>query len=457
MKISKQKDFEDINISKDDFPRELIVFGLVPGIIHEINNSLASSMASSELLQGEISTLRKNTKENKINIKLVNHIEKLSKFNKKNNPKIQNIIDLLMRKELSLLKEQYENNTIEDSKFVHLDNLLSLNLKSVKRIDLILKAFRKLITYDDDINLIDVNEVLKNSILILKDQLNVKYNILEDYSKIPLVNFSFHKLNYSIICIVLRIIELVDTGELLFKTFESEENINIQIQLKNESILEYGMDSIIKGNKSKVDLLLVNKVLENIGATFDILTSEDTLDSELKKEIGEGIIFHIKIKKDLKDNSVIRNQMILNIQTQENISVPELIPKNIESNGKFKNILIVDDDPQTLLSLFSYIKHHDLHNKVFIAKNAETGIKQFKERDFSLVICDYKLPRMNGVNFLSQIKNEYPNTKRVLITGFLNDELKEEAMNNASVTTIIEKPWTNENIRKLMQELLEQK
>jgi len=232
MKTPKQKDFEDMDISKDDFSRELIVFELVPGIIHEINNSLASSMASSELLQGEISTLRKYTKENKINIKLINHIEKLSKFNKKNNPKIQNIIDLLMRKEFSLLKEQYENNNIEDSKFVHLDNLLSLNLNSVKRIDLIIKAFRRLITYEDDINLIDVNEVLKNSILILKDQLNVKYNILEDYSKIPLVNFSFHKLNYSIICIVLRIIELVDTGELLFKTFESEENINIQIQLK---------------------------------------------------------------------------------------------------------------------------------------------------------------------------------------------------------------------------------
>jgi len=149
--------------------------------------------------------------------------------------------------------------------------------------------------------------------------------------------------------------------------------------------------------------------------------------------------------------------MIPNIQTQENISLPELSSKNIESNGKFKNILIVDDDPQTLLSLFSSIKRHDLHNKVFIAKNAETGIKQFKERDFSLVICDYRLPRMNGLNFLSQIKNEYPNTKRVLITGLLNDELKEEAMNNASVTTIIEKPWTNENIRKLIQELLEQK
>ena len=169
------------------------------------------------------------------------------------------------------------------------------------------------------------------------------------------------------------------------------------------------------------------------------------------------IIFHIKIKKDLKGNFVLRNEMIPAIQTQENISFHELIPNNIKSNTKSKNILIIDDDPQTLLSLFSSVKRHDFNNKVFIAKNANAGIKQLKERDFCLVICDYKLPGMNGVNFLTKIKNEYPTTKRVLITAFLNNKLKEEAMNKAEVNHIIEKPWANENITKLIQGLLEQK
>ena len=458
MKDFTEKYLEDIRASKDDFSRELIIYlDLVPGIIHEINNSLSSSMVSTELLQGELVNLKKQIKENSINIKLINHIEKLSKFNKKNNPKIQNIIDLLLKEEILLLKNQFKKNNIEDVKFDRLDNLLSLNLNGVKKIDLILKAFRRLISYEDDIDLIDVNEVLKNSILILKDQLNVKYTVSEDYSEIPLVNSSFHKLNYSIICILLRIIELMDTGELLFKTYESEDNVDIQIQLKDENISKYDLSSIIKGDKSKVDLFLVNKILENIGATLDILTSGDKLDSELENHIIEQLIFHIKIKKDLKGNFVLRNQMIPAIQTQENISFHELIPNNIESNNKSKNILIVDDDPQTLLSLFSSVKRHDFNNKVFIAKNADAGTKQLKERDFCLVICDYKLPGMNGVNFLTKIKNEYPTTKRVLITAFLNNKLKEEAMNKAEVNHIIEKPWANENITKLIQGLLEQK
>ena len=63
------KEYGDVTISKDDLSREsIIILDLIPGIVHEINNSLASAMASTEVLQEEMIKLRKETSENNINL-----------------------------------------------------------------------------------------------------------------------------------------------------------------------------------------------------------------------------------------------------------------------------------------------------------------------------------------------------------------------------------------------------
>ncbi|MFA7691247.1 MAG: response regulator, partial [Methanofastidiosum sp.] len=127
-----------------------------------------------------------------------------------------------------------------------------------------------------------------------------------------------------------------------------------------------------------------------------------------------------------------------------------------KEKGNSKNILIIDDNPQTLVSLFLSLKNLDLINKVIIAKNAEAALEQFQEHNFNLVISDYKLPGMNGIDLLSYIKDKYPDTTRVLITGFLDKSLKEEAETKASVKLIIEKPWARDSLDRLIQEIIEQ-
>ncbi len=264
------KEYENMTISKEDLSREsIIILDLVPGIIHEINNSLTSAMASTEVLQEEMIKLRKDANGNNININLVNHIEKLSTLNNNGTLKNQNIIKALLKEEINTLKDQCNKKNIEDSKFDILQNILDLNMRSGKKIDLIVKAFRKLVYFEGNINLIDVNEVVNTSILLLEEQLKNRYTIREDFSELPLVSFNFHQLNYIIVCILLKTIELMNSGELHFKTFETDSDVHILIQLNAGEISQKNLD-IMSNQESKIDIGSINKLLQHRGGTLDI-------------------------------------------------------------------------------------------------------------------------------------------------------------------------------------------
>jgi len=459
------KEYGDVTISKDDLSREsIIILDLIPGIVHEINNSLASAMASTEVLQEEMIKLRKETSENNININLVNHIEKLSSLNKNGALKNQNIIAALLKEEINTLKDQCHKKNSEDPKFDLLQNLLNLNMRSAKRIDLIVKAFRKLVYFEDDINLIDVNEVVNTSILLLEEQLKNRYTIREDFSKLPLVSFNFHQLNYIIICILLKTIELMNSGELHFKTFETDSDVHIIIQLNAGEISQKSLDILPnqKNQESKIDICSINKLLQSRGGTLDIKKLNEKLNLDFKNEMSAGLLFDIKLDKTTINSNLDKNMVSKVIMDEYNLNEKEFQEFNLDlpleinkEKGNSKNILIVDDNPETLVSLFLALKNLDLINKVIIAKNAEAALEQFQELNFNLVISDYKLPGMNGINFLSCVKDRYPDTTRVLITAFLNNSLKEEAETKAAVKLIIEKPWARESLDRLIQEIVE--
>lgn len=86
-------------------------------------------------------------------------------------------------------------------------------------------------------------------------------------------------------------------------------------------------------------------------------------------------------------------------------------------------ILLVEDDP-FLLSMYS--AKFELENfEVFIADNGETGLKIAKEERPGLILLDIKLPKMNGFEVLSALKDN-ENTKNILVILLTNVSQKEE-------------------------------
>lgn len=80
------------------------------------------------------------------------------------------------------------------------------------------------------------------------------------------------------------------------------------------------------------------------------------------------------------------------------------------------HILIIDDDKDICLVLSKFLKKNNY--EVDVAHTGEEGLKQLRNTDYALVLCDYRLPDMNGVETLRKIKLLQPTTAVIIITGY---------------------------------------
>jgi two-component system response regulator HydG len=80
------------------------------------------------------------------------------------------------------------------------------------------------------------------------------------------------------------------------------------------------------------------------------------------------------------------------------------------------NVLIIDDDQDICGVLSKFLKKNKY--EVGVAHNGEDGLKELCASDYSLVLCDYRLPDMTGVETLQKIKLQRPRTAVIIITGY---------------------------------------
>jgi two-component system response regulator HydG len=79
-------------------------------------------------------------------------------------------------------------------------------------------------------------------------------------------------------------------------------------------------------------------------------------------------------------------------------------------------ILVIDDDKDICLVLSRFLKKNNY--EVDVAHNGEEGLKLLRSNDYTLILCDYRLPDMNGVEALRKIKLLRPHTAVIIITGY---------------------------------------
>lgn len=112
---------------------------------------------------------------------------------------------------------------------------------------------------------------------------------------------------------------------------------------------------------------------------------------------------------------------------------------------KTKKILIVDDEKivtSTLKTLLSLEGFTDTH---FFNKPTE-AVDFLKENQPDLIISDFVMPEMNGLEFLKAAKELYPDTCMILLTGYADKENAVRAINEVGLYKYIEKPWDNDDL-----------
>ena len=114
-------------------------------------------------------------------------------------------------------------------------------------------------------------------------------------------------------------------------------------------------------------------------------------------------------------------------------------------------ILLIDDDEwiRDSLKIFFEAEGCDL----LALETAEEGMAALKDQTVDLIIVDYKLPGLDGLEFLKRIYNTQPGAIKILITAYRNDNVVSEAK-KLKVQGFIEKPFTSDTFMASLAHLI---
>ena len=121
----------------------------------------------------------------------------------------------------------------------------------------------------------------------------------------------------------------------------------------------------------------------------------------------------------------------------------------LESTGR---ILCVDDEPFILSSLKRLL--HGQNYEIFAVNSGREGLAVLKNNPIDLVISDMRMPEMNGAQFLEQVFSQWPDTIRILLTGYSDAIDMIAAINRGNIWRYIAKPWNDEELLITVQQAL---
>lgn len=117
-------------------------------------------------------------------------------------------------------------------------------------------------------------------------------------------------------------------------------------------------------------------------------------------------------------------------------------------------LLLVDDEENILRSLKRVLRRGDWH--VETAPDAETALGLFAQFQPEVVLSDFRMPGLNGVEFLARVKEMAPRTQRIMLTGQADQQAIEEAINRSEVFRFISKPWNDAQLVLTVKSAFEQ-
>jgi response regulator RpfG family c-di-GMP phosphodiesterase len=118
-------------------------------------------------------------------------------------------------------------------------------------------------------------------------------------------------------------------------------------------------------------------------------------------------------------------------------------------------ILCVDDEPNILSSLRRLFRTKGYAVKT--ADSGQAGLQILEQEHIDLVISDMRMPEMDGAKFLEHVRARWPETVRLLLTGYADVASIIDAINRGEIYRYITKPWDDNDIVLLVQHALERK
>lgn len=128
--------------------------------------------------------------------------------------------------------------------------------------------------------------------------------------------------------------------------------------------------------------------------------------------------------------------------------------KNDEPSSS-ATLLFVDDEANILSSLRRVFRPEGY--RILTAESALQGLEILDKEEIDLVISDMRMPEMDGAEFLEKVANKWPDTVRILLTGYADLGSTVAAINKGSIYRYTSKPWEDTDLILTVKHALERK
>ncbi|MGA1867906.1 MAG: response regulator [bacterium] len=118
------------------------------------------------------------------------------------------------------------------------------------------------------------------------------------------------------------------------------------------------------------------------------------------------------------------------------------------------SILFVDDEQNVLRSIKRLFRTENNY-QLYFAQSAKEALDILEKTIMHIIVTDFRMPEINGVNFLKKVRESYPHTIRMILSGFADIRSIVEAINEGEIYKFIPKPWDNEDFKLTITNAIE--
>lgn len=111
-----------------------------------------------------------------------------------------------------------------------------------------------------------------------------------------------------------------------------------------------------------------------------------------------------------------------------------------------RRLLIVDDEENISRAMVRLLRRDGY--TIFTANSGQQGLDILKTEPIAVIISDQRMPQMSGVEFVSEVYKLYPDTIRIVLSGYTDLETITEAINRGAIYKFYTKPWDDDLLRE---------
>lgn len=117
-------------------------------------------------------------------------------------------------------------------------------------------------------------------------------------------------------------------------------------------------------------------------------------------------------------------------------------------------ILLVDDEEMVITSIRAYLSL-ETDYEILAHTQPEEALRRLDDGPIDVIVTDYLMPRVTGLQLLAEAKKKQPEAARVLLTGHADKQSAIEAINDVGLYQYLEKPWDNAQLLLVINSAVE--